>query len=56
MELVKLSANEAHQMNLREDDTVLCLSAVAYDRDDLPLEYSVALWGPHARIHFDAAN
>jgi GntR family transcriptional regulator len=56
MELVKLSANEAHQMNLREDDTVLCLSAVAYDRDDLPLEYTVALWGPHARIHFDATN
>jgi GntR family transcriptional regulator len=56
VELVKLSAHEAHQMNMSENDTALGLSAVAYDCSDEPLEFTVALWGAHARIHFDARD
>lgn len=54
MELIDLSAADAHQLGLSEGERTICLTGTAYDTAEKPVEYSVALWGRHARVHFDA--
>ena len=56
MELVDLSALDAHQLGLTEGERTICLTGTAFDAGDRPVEFSVALWGRHARVHFDARS
>jgi GntR family transcriptional regulator len=56
VEMVELNTNEAHHLNLAEGERTLCLTGLAVDSAGLPVEYSVALWGQNARIHFDAST
>lgn len=55
IELVEINAQEAQLLNLEEGERTLSLTGIAYDGEDTPVEYSIALWGPTARIHFEAS-
>lgn len=55
IELIEVNAQEAQLLNLEEAKCTLGLTGIARDKDGVALEYSVANWGPNARVHFDTS-
>lgn len=54
LEIAELSSTEALALQLSDRERTICLRGIAFDQDDVPVEYSHALWVPTARVHFDA--